>query len=60
MLKKWTNIFLSIVITLSFLLPYSALKKEKLEKEVQRNKYIASQKINDILSAVNKIIQGVY
>ncbi len=56
MLKKMTIIFLSIVITLSFLLPYSALKKERLEKEVQRNKYITSQKINDISQKLVEVL----
>lgn len=55
-LKKLSIVFLSIMITLSFLLPYSALKKEKNEREVQRNKYIASQKINDISQKLVEVL----
>lgn len=56
MLKKLVIVFLSIAITLSFLLPYSALKKEKIEKEVQRNKYMASQEINDISQKMIEVL----
>lgn len=55
-MKKVAIVFLSIAITLSFLLPYSALKKEKLEKEVQKSKYIASQKINDISQELVEVL----
>ncbi|PHV71389.1 hypothetical protein CS063_04890 [Sporanaerobium hydrogeniformans] len=56
MLKKLITIFLSMLITLSFLLPYLALKQEKLETEVQKNKYIASQRINDISQQLVEVL----
>lgn len=48
MFKRLSIIFTAFLITLVSLFPYLALKQMENEKEVQRNKYIASQKINDI------------
>lgn len=48
MYKKLSIIFTAFFITLICLFPYLALKQMENEKEVHRNKYIASQKINDI------------
>ncbi|WP_352400830.1 sensor domain-containing diguanylate cyclase [Anaerotignum sp.] len=63
MQKKIFNIFLAFLITLIFLLPYLALKQAETEKEIQRNKYIASQKVNDIsqklIEELNKSLEYV-
>ncbi|MEA5010237.1 MAG: diguanylate cyclase [Angelakisella sp.] len=63
MFKKLFNIFLAFLITLIFLLPYLSLKQAETEKEIQRNKYIASQKVNDIsqklIEELNKSLEYV-
>lgn len=48
MFKKLSNIVIAFIITLFFLLPYLALRQVEIEREMQRNKYIASEKVNDI------------
>ncbi len=55
-LKKIAIVFLSIIITLLFLLPYTALRKIKIEKEIARNKYIATQKIYDISEKLVEVL----
>lgn len=63
MLKKLRSIFIAFIITLFFLIPYLALRQVETEREIQRNKYIASQEINDISSKlieeINKSIEYV-
>lgn len=46
--RKIVNIFLALIITLFFLLPYLSLKKIETEREIQRNKVSATQRIDDI------------
>lgn len=48
MLKRLFNILIALIITLFFLLPYIILRQVETEREMQRNKYIAFQKVNDI------------
>lgn len=42
------NIFLALIITLFFLLPYLSLRKIENERDIQRNKVSATQRIDDI------------
>lgn len=63
MLKKPLNIFLAFIITVFFLLPYLSLRQMATEREIQRNKYIAAQKISDIsqklIEEINKGLEYV-
>lgn len=46
--RKIVNIFLALIITLFFLLPYLSLRKIENERDIQRNKVSATQRIDDI------------
>ncbi|MCC9272974.1 MAG: hypothetical protein K8V42_01635, partial [Enterococcus aquimarinus] len=46
--RKIVNIFLALLITLFFLLPYLSLRKIENERDIQRNKVSATQRIDDI------------
>lgn len=63
MFKKPVKIFLALIITLFFILPYLSLKQMETEREIQRNKYIAAQKISDIsqklIEEINKSLEYV-
>lgn len=63
MLKNCLNVLIAFIITMIFLLPYTALRQLENEKEIQRNKYIASQKVNDIaqklIEELNKSLEYV-
>lgn len=63
MVKRLSFIFTALLITLFSIFPYIVLKQIKIEKEVQRNKYFASQKINDIsqklVEELNKSLEYV-